>query len=358
MNLRDLWYRATGAVAAISLSHHDAQQNGRFATAQERFHIVRHPHRRAHFYDVLLQWLEVNHPQVRSRFELHRLPCRIRARGRYVLHVPWLQDPVQAWSPTAYRQAHRLAQDCDAFEIPIINRVDGLVHAGKAAGAALIGAAGIRTARTARIDDRKVFKRSYGGLELPLIVREDWGHGGPITRVSSPAEFKRVPWRRLRRPIAMEFIDVRTARDGLFRKYRYLAAGEVGVPMSMHPCRTWIAKGSHTQFNDTLRDEEVAFLTQPDPNHERLQAARRLLGFDFVAFDYSYDRAGRLVVWEANPFPHILFGSVHRQYRWRAVERGLAAMARLYLVKAGLEVPAELAAQIEFDAGTSRGQAA
>ena len=49
-----------------------------------------------------------------------------------------------------------------------------------------------------------------------------------------------------------------------------------------------------------------------------------------MAFDYSYDHTGRLVVWEGNPFPHIQFGSHHRQYRWPAVERGLAAMTRLY----------------------------
>jgi hypothetical protein len=38
-------------------------------------------------------------------------------------------------------------------------------------------------------------------------------------------------------------------------------------------------------------------------NHERLNRAREALGFNTVAFDYSYDRTGNLVVWEPNPYP-------------------------------------------------------
>lgn len=351
LDLRDLWYRATGSLAAVPLSWHDSRRNRRFATAQERFLIVRHPRKSPHFYDVLLSWLEANHPAVRSRFELHLLGGRIRQRSYYVLHVPWLQDPVQAWSPTAYQQADRLARDCDALGIPIINRVDRLANAGKVNGAALIGATGIRTPRMARVVDLEVFRETRYGLELPLFVREDWRHSGPIFRVDSPAELRQLPVRRFRRPVAVEIIDVQDPRDGLYRKYRYLAAGEFGLPLSMHPCRSWFAKGTRTEFNAALRDEELAFLSQPDPNHERLQAARRALGLDFVAFDYSYDRQGRLVVWEANPFPYIHFGTVHRQYRWPAVERALAAMARLYLTRAELPVPVALASHLQFARG-------
>jgi hypothetical protein len=171
-------------------------------------------------------------------------------------------------------------------------------------------------------------------------VREDWKHGGAFCRVDSARELSRVPLRQFRRPVAMEWIDVQNPRDGLYRKYRYLAAGDIGVPVSMHPCRSWIAKGTHTEFNDSLRDEELAFIHHP--NHERLQQARRALGLDFVAFDYSYDHEGRLVVWEGNPYPFIQFGCVLRKYRWPAVERVLAAMTHLYLSCAGLPIPPEI----------------
>jgi hypothetical protein len=300
---------------------------------------------------VLLAWLGDNYPDIRARFELRLLPWAIREWRRYVLHVPWLQDPVQAWSPTAYRQAQRLAAECDARQIPIINRVERLANAGKAHGAQLIAATGIRTARIVRISDCEVFRQTRSGLRLPLFVREDWRHGGPIFRADTPSECLRLPLERFHRPVAVEFIDVRDPRDGLYRKYRYVAAGDIGFPISMHPCRHWCAKGTHTEFNADLRDEELAFLTQPDPQHQRLQAARRALGLDFVAFDYSYDREGTLVVWEANPYPHIQFGSEHRQYRWPAVARVLAAMANLYLSRAGLSVPSELAELLQPGGG-------
>lgn len=349
MNLRDLRYRMKAAFASLPLAWHDARRNRHCVVAPERFLIVRHSGNKPHFYDVLLKWLEANHPSVRARFELRQLNCSIRDWKRYVLHVPWLQDPVQAWSSTAYVQANRLAAECDARAVPIINRVDRISNAGKFEGAQRIASIGIRTARMARITDPELFRETCCGLEFPLFVREDWQHGGPIHRADSLAEVQRLPLRRYRRPIAVELIDVQDPRDGLYRKYRYVAAGDIGYPVSMHPCRSWYAKGSHTEFNESLRDEELAFFTQPDPNHQRLQAARRALGLDFVAFDYSYDRAGNLVVWEANPYPHIQFGSIHRQYRWPAVARLLAAMTWLYLSRAGLIAPAELDEQLQFD---------
>jgi len=326
----------------VALARRDAKRNGCWATADQRFLIVRHARNKPNFYDVLLTWLEKNHPELRKRFELHRLPCHIRDWRPYVLCVPWLQDPVQAWSPTAFAQANNLAEACDARAIPIINRVDRLTAAGKASGAALIAKAGIRTAKMALIENPDLFRETFCGLTLPLFVREDWRHCGPVIRVESDSEVRKIRLSRFRRPVAVEFVDVRSSIDGLCRKFRYVAAGEIGYPLSMHPSKAWFVKGSNTEFSETLRDEELNFLMHADPNHERLQAARRSLGLDFVAFDYSYDREGRLIVWEANPYPTIHFGSEHRRYRWPAVARCLAAMTRLYLQRALLAIPSEL----------------
>jgi len=358
MDARDWWYRMAGAVAGVPLAWRDAERNQRWSTADRRFLVIRHPRKKPNFYDVLLNWLEERHPDLRTRFELQRLPCHVRDWHSYVLCIPWLQDPVQAWSPTAYAQANRLAADCDARAIPIINRVDRLAAAGKAAGAALIASAGIRTARMARITDPALFRETRCGLDLPLFVREDWRHCGPVIRVDSEAEMSRVPLSQFRRPVAVEYIDVRSPSDGLFRKYRYLAAGEIGFPLSMHPSKHWFVKGSDTEFSASLRDEELDFLVQPDPNGARLQAARRALGLDFVAFDYSYDRNGQLIVWEANPFPAIHFGSEHRRYRWPAVSRVLAAMTRLYLNRARLPIPIALADSLHWEADAVKTRAA
>ncbi len=321
---------------------HDAIQNRRFATADQRFLVVRHPSKNPFFYDVLLHWLEQSFPAVRSLFELRTIPFHIPHGSNYVLHIPWLQDPVQKWSPTVYRQANRLATQCDDLGIPIINRVDRLPNAVKSTGARLIGSAGIRTPKMALIDNADEFRETHGGLELPLLVREDWGHGGLVCRADTSAEVQKLPLRRFSRPVAVEFIDVQSRRDRLYRKYRYVAAGDLGIAHSMHVCKGWKAKGTEAEYTDALRDEELAYTSCPDPNHEQLQAARVALGLDFVAFDYSYDLAGRLIVWEANPYPHIHFSNTRRLYRRPATIRTLAAMVSLYFMRAALSVPAEI----------------
>jgi len=351
MDVRDIWYRAAGALASVSVARDDSRRNREWATAEQRFLVVRHARNKPDFYDVLLTWLEEHFPALRARFELRLLTDRIDDYEPYIPHLPWLQDPVQAWSPTAYRQANQIAADCDSRSIPIINRVDRLTAAGKSSGAALMRAAGIRTADMARITVPAVFRETLYGLKPPLFVREDWRHCGPVFRADSEAEARRIPLGKFRRPVAVEYIDVRSSHDGLFRKYRYLAACEVGFPLSMHPGRAWFVKGSNTEFNDDLRDEEIEFLSRTDPNDAQFQAARRALGLDFVAFDYSYDRNGQLVVWEANPFPHLHFGSHHRSHRWPAVSRVMAAMAHLYAKRAGLKMENDLEQWLEWGIG-------
>jgi hypothetical protein len=47
--------------------------------------------------------------------------------------------------------------------------------------------------------------------------------------------------------------------------------------------------------NSRTRAEEIRYLDRPDPNHVALDRARRALGLDLAACDYSYDRDGRMV---------------------------------------------------------------
>ncbi len=316
----------------------DRAHNRRFATAARRFLIVRHPMNRVGFYDVVIDWVAERLPELLGHFELRLLPCRISDWSPYVLHVPWLQDPVEHWSEVAFRQANQVAAECDARGVPIINRVDRLTNAAKSTGSELIARAGIRTPRIIPIRDADELRETRYGLELPLLVREDWGHQGPIVRVETERELADLDLARLSRPVAVELIDVRSA-DGLYRKYRYLAAGDDGAPLHLHAQRDWLVRGSGCAHDEA---EERAFLDRPDPNAARLQEARRHLDLDFVAFDYSYDRAGELVVWEANPFPYLHFARRRRRYRTPTLERALALIVTLYLSRAGLTIPGAL----------------
>src|SRR5262245_20545525 len=107
---RSLGYSIKGALWRLPLGLRDSVLNRIHQGSGKRFLIVRHPAKKACFYDVILDWVAKHVPELRGLFELRLLPCRLPADDRYCLHIPWLQDPVEAWSLAAYRQACHLAR--------------------------------------------------------------------------------------------------------------------------------------------------------------------------------------------------------------------------------------------------------
>lgn len=359
---------------------------------EPQFLVVRHARRKRHFYDVILDWVAQHYPAYRGLFDVWDLPdetardfplrpdlilgraawalarrwvgrdsepLRILPGGiptdhDYRLHLAWLQDPVQQWSRATYARTCGLLAECDKRGIPAINRVDCLAYAAKSTAARRIAAAGIRTPRMALIHDAVEFRETQLGVPLPLFVREDWGHCSPIFRADTLAEVRRIPLGRFTRPVAIEIVDVCDPRDSLYRKYRYVAAGEIGVSHHVQISNEWITRGDNRVITDATRAEELAYVARPDPFHHQLQAARRTLGLEMVAFDYGVTAAGELIIWEANPFLHIKFSTRGLAYRNAALDRTMHAILRLYLITAGLSVPQ----QLEDSLGESRCAAA
>lgn len=278
--------------------------------------------------------------------DVRYLPVRIRRRQWRVL-VPWLQDPVQEWSESGYRQALALQRWCDRHDVPVVNRVELLTNAGKTEGARLMREAGFRTPVTVPIEDPAEFRETLCGLTPPLFVREDWGHDYPMHRADTVEEVRALPIETLKRPVATEIVDVRSP-DGLYRKYRYVLAGDIGVTHHVHVTDNWVTRGGERIADEQTKQEELAYLTGPDPHDDRFRTAQRLLGLDFVSFDYGYDHAGEVVVWEANPYPYIKFSTSKIVYRNFALHRTVAAMLRLYLTKAELPVPEPIEAGLEY----------
>jgi hypothetical protein len=306
--------------------------------ARPEFLVVRRFQLRTHFYEVVLRWISDNFPAYRPLFRIHHLPCRVPRSRSIVLHIPWLQDPVQRWSEMRYRQANRLAAECDALGIPVVNRVDRLINASKSVGARLMTDVGIRTPRTVPITDVEEFRETYLGVGLPLFVRDDWRHGSEMIRADTRDEVHRIPLERFSRPVAVELIDLPGRDDRLYRKYRYVAAGDIGVSHHLQMSRDWITRGDNRETSLVAREEELAYIAKPDPNHATLQRARDRLGLDFLAFDYSYDYSGQMVVWETNPYPYIRFSTKSLTYRNEALHRTVAAMLALYLTSGRLPV--------------------
>jgi hypothetical protein len=249
----------------------------------------------------------------------------------------------------AYAQALDLAEECDRHGIPTVNRVDRLLNATKFRGSQLMAAAGVRVPRMALVDDPKAFEQDLHGLRLPLFIREDWGHDRKCFRVDSPEDVSQVPWEMFKRALAVEITDVRSPRDGLFRKYRFVSAGDVGVSHHLHVSQEWITRGDNRVINPLTRAEELEYITQPDSNHELLHQARRALGLDLVAFDYGYTPDGRMIVWEANPFPHFVFARKRLPYKNPAMHRTMLAIVHLYFTAGELPIPAQVTDGLQLD---------
>jgi hypothetical protein len=350
MTDRSLGYSIKGALWRLPLGLRDRVLNRVYRSREKRFLVVRHPAKKACFYDIILRWVAEHVPELRGCFELRLLPYRLPEDAEYCLHIPWLQDPLEEWSPVAYRQACQLARQCDEQGTPVVNRADRLSNATKSVCAQRLSAAGIRTPRVRLIENLDEFRRTRLGLKLPLIVREDMGHGGPMLRADSEDDLQRLRIDQLRRPITVELIDVRSPQDGLFRKYRYLVAGSLGVPHHMQVANHWITRGTIRVHTPEVDEEEIAFISRPSPLAELFQRARQALGLDVVAFDYGFDRRGRMVIWEANPFPHFHIPRGRLSYLRPAMHRSLAAVVHAYLERAGLAIPQRLAENLDSPA--------
>lgn len=325
------------------------------ARRQPRFLIVRHRKYHRTFFDVIVRWVATNFPDLAPLFDVRELPVRITDWSPYCLHAAWLQDPVQQWSAETYHQALELAVECDRRGIPMINRVDHLLNATKSRGARLMSEAGAVTPRMAPIVDRSEFEATQCGLQAPLFVREDWGHSRNLFRVDAPDDARRVPWSTFERPLAVEIVNVSSPDDGLHRKHRYVAAGDVGVSHHLQISAEWVTRGENRVITPATRAEELNYISRPDPNHELLQRAREALQLDLVAFDYGYAPDGSMIVWEANPFPSFKFASQRLTYRNPAMHRTMAAILRMYLAAANLPIPAKLEDALALDlAGLER----
>lgn len=340
----------------IIIGAQDAALNRRWRNGQPDILLLRHPQKGPWFYRQFLDWLGANFPQVRRRFELALLGQGDAIDpSRYRLLVPWLQDPVQAWSMKGYAQACWLAARFEAQDLPVVNKPAALANSAKSTMLDTTRALGIRAARNIPIGCVADLHRAAGELGYPFIVRPDQGHGLKGLRIECHADIDRISERALLaigKPVAIEFIDTVSA-DGLFRKFRYLAAGDKGVSVHLIASRHWEVRGDSKVLTAALAAEERDFISRHNRDAPTFDALGRALDFDFAAFDYAYDPAGNLVVWEANPYPAIVFGRESEALRFRAVavHRCFAAMAALYLSRAGLDVPTELAALVDDPGG-------
>jgi hypothetical protein len=177
--------------------------------------------------------------------------------------------------------------------------------------AAVVRGFGARAARMVKLDG---VSSPPLPLPFPFFVREDRRDGGPMVLVPDERAWQQVvsTLPSFQHPVAVEYIDVQ--RRGLHPKWRCVVLGERSFPAHFFALPDWVVRfRDETVSTPELREEELRYVTAPDPHHELFVHATRALDLDFAAWDYSYTPAGELVVWEANTQP----GSL----RWTPVAR-------------------------------------
>lgn len=256
-----------------------------------------------HAYRDFLDWLPAHDPELRARIHLARLPTPLPSDVA-LLHA-WVRDPVRERDPRAFEQLTALEQAAELGGAAVVQPSRVLSHSLRDVLYARLSAAGVRTPRVVPVGPG--FSRDLGGLSLPVLVRRRWGHAGPMHLLESPAAVADWVTSEGGDPsgwVAAEFVDVRGA-DGCWRKYRYLMFGDRGICRHLIVSPGWEVRPKDRVLTDETIEEELRFVAAPCAHHAALDAARRMLEFDVAAFDYSLDPAGKLVVWEVNPYPDL-----------------------------------------------------
>jgi glutathione synthase/RimK-type ligase-like ATP-grasp enzyme len=259
------------------------------------------------------------------------------------LFIPWLQDPVRERNHALFLQIKELERQYEKIGVPIINPVEVLSNSIKSRALEAIARTGLRTARVVQIDQGSIFEMIAANVGLPFIVRNDQGHGGYVRLVQNPEDFQVLAWDRLPHPIALEFIDTRS-EDGLFRKYRYLLTGDTGISRHIVISKSWCVHAQGRVHHKQYIEEELKFVNSENPYHDQLNKARQALGIDYVAFDYSLDQQGNLIVWEPNPFPTLWAPFNARDsyftYQKECIDKVYSHILRYYLERASIPMTA------------------
>jgi hypothetical protein len=309
-----------------------------------RILVLRHRDRHMWYNADLLAWLRRTAPAAAGLFELRRLGFVPKDPARYALLLPWLQDPLRERFPEAHAEAKRAEDAILAAGGAVVNPVDHLSHSIKSIASARLRAAGLPMPAVVPVPSGGT-TRLPEELAFPVIAREDRRHGGPMVLCRDERELARVPWQELQQPVLVAFHDVRS-EDGLYRKWRYVVAGEGGAPRHLVVSRDWVVKAEGRVEDEAVLTEELAYTAaeSADPNHALLVRAARALGLDVVAFDYARTRSGELVVFEPNPFAVLWapFNAADPRYRYQrpCVERLYATLCAYWLERAGFSAGA------------------
>lgn len=194
--------------------------------------------------------------------------------------------------------------------VPVLNRPERIGPTTRDATATRLAAiAGIVAPAVSRVPkDRLALGELPAHMSYPVIVRSPGRHDGRcMTLVESAQHLTRsvddLPGDDL---FVIEYADVRSL-DGNVRKYRMMIVGDELYPLHLAISRRWKVHyvTADMELDSDNRTEDERFVTDPrsvlgEQALATLHAVRQVLGLDYGGIDFSIDRSGKVVVFEAN----------------------------------------------------------
>lgn len=300
------------------------------------------------FYNVLLQWVQREHPEVANLIDRQDL-ANARLSGDVKTCVLWAQDPMELLWPYGFEAASKLENECAARGIPVVNPVSKHSRLGRAEFASALENLGIRTPRVIPVSSSGDLCRLCKDANGRVLLCENRGHQRAMRVIESPPDAAAVSLSEYKEPVLCEFVETRHASDGLYRKYRTVACEERCVSHHLQISEHWMTRGNQRIDSLATREEEISFLIEPDPRAGALLRVRKEMEIAFLAFDYGIDVDGRPVIWEANQYPHLHLSRFNLVYRNFAIERTFAAMICMYLERAEIEPSRKLVRQCSYE---------
>ncbi len=162
-------------------------------------------------------------------------------------------------------------------------------------------AAGVNSFRARRAGD------SFDEVRYPVFVREESGHGGPLSGLLRSRAELTASLRALRArgfPMAellvIEFCDLSDG-EGRFVSAAAHRVGNLIVPTHMISGTRWVLKWSHSDHDERAMREFLSYV-RDHPHQAWLRQAFELAGVEYGRIDYGI-RGDTLQIWEINLNP-------------------------------------------------------
>jgi len=315
---------------------------------RDRILIVRHGPGRGRipsYGQHILDWIAAERPNLASHVKLHETGTGPADLGDVGAVFFWLADPLQIKYPACYEEALAIQQEAERRGCPVLNRPTSLAKYGKAVQSQRLSEAGVPTPQAVRVRDRAELRDYADEFGYPLLLRGDQSFSGEGTViVKTERDLDSMVWAELPGSVvATPLIDIRaefrkTEKGSLwahcFHKKRVLVIGNQCVADSLYFSRTpvvgpdtsiyarvyrrqsWLRRrgrlgrraAKYVGRGRTCRQAlefEREFVESPVQQADFFLRAASALELDFAGIDFASLPGGRVILWEANPYPFI-----------------------------------------------------